>query len=148
MIIKRSNGFNRECQWLCVKGIMRYFGTKVPYMDSSYCTIPFVNFVRLRTYMRAHNEELPRPYDVFNASSPTRCFNTLITLQAIKGGSNRLTQVLGQYSNFCYRRLNVNLLVGLVHNACPFSAWHTPSELFYLLTQWRRTSHRVFQLML
>ncbi|WP_199527152.1 hypothetical protein, partial [Pseudoalteromonas sp. bablab_jr004] len=38
---------------------------KVLYMDSSYCTIPFVNFVRLRTYMRAHNEELPRPFDVF-----------------------------------------------------------------------------------
>ena len=90
----------------------------------------------------------PMMYSRPCASSPTRCFNTLITLQAIKGGSNRLTQVLGQYSYFCYRRLNVNLLVGLVHNACPFSAWHTPSELFYLLTQWRRTSHRVFQLML
>jgi len=42
-----------------------WFGTEVPYMDSSYCTIPFVNFVRLRAYMRAHNEELPRPFDVF-----------------------------------------------------------------------------------
>lgn len=36
------------------------------------------------------------------ASSPTRCFNTPGTLQAIKGGSNRLTQVLGQYCCFCY----------------------------------------------
>ena len=61
------------------------------------------------------------------ASSPTRCFNTPGTLQAIKGGSNRLTQVLGQYCCFCYRRLNINLSVALVHNSCPFSAWHTLS---------------------
>ena len=30
LIIKRRNGFSRECQWLCVKGISDTFGTKVP----------------------------------------------------------------------------------------------------------------------
>ena len=47
------------------KRVISISKNKVPYMDSSYCTIPFVNFVRLRAYMRAHNEELPRPFDVF-----------------------------------------------------------------------------------
>ena len=44
----------------------------------------------------------PMMYSRPCASSPTRCFNTLTALQAIKGGSNRLTQVLGQYCCFCY----------------------------------------------
>ena len=36
VIKKRRNGFSRECQWLCMKGISDTFGTKVPPTTPSY----------------------------------------------------------------------------------------------------------------
>lgn len=94
----RKNGFSNEYFCFIISALKCLIWTppiaQYPSLILSDCVL--ICGLIMRSYLG------PLMYSRPCASSPTRCFNTPGTLQAIKGGSNRLTQVLGQYCCFCY----------------------------------------------